>query len=258
LEAREGALIFFRDNKIRLCGNCSVWESPLYTTGAPVAQPMADRHYAGCARDTINFFDYSIVRYAGVTRTWSFPGATYVSSPTALRPKVVYPGPGYYSVSLTVTNAAAQTHTRTIDSMIIVTANHCAADTVAGTCLQMNGTNQTVNLGKANINSNTFSISCWVQPTGNQSSFSQIVSHDLYPGSAGYGFGLGVAVRKERGVAAINGNIGDFTWNGAYGTIFWADPVEKLVVVMMGTATGEIRKTHREQVNALIYGALNK
>jgi len=26
----------------------------------------------------------------------------------------------------------------------------------------------------------------------------------------------------------------------------------------MGTATGEIRKTHREQVNALIYGALNK
>ena len=191
LEAREGALIFFRDNKIRLCGNCSVWESPLYTTGAPVAQPMADRHYAGCARDTINFFDYSIVRYAGVTRTWSFPGATYVSSPTALRPKVVYPGPGYYSVSLTVTNAAAQTHTRTIDSMIIVTANHCAADTVAGTCLQMNGTNQTVNLGKANINSNTFSISCWVQPTGNQSSFSQIVSHDLYPGSAGYGFGFG-------------------------------------------------------------------
>ena len=78
------------------------------------------------------------------------------------------------------------------------------------------------------------------------------------PGRAGYGFGLGVAVRKVRGVAAINGNIGDFTWNGAYGTIFWADPVEKLVVVMMGTATGEIRKTHREQVNALIYGALNK
>jgi CubicO group peptidase (beta-lactamase class C family) len=78
------------------------------------------------------------------------------------------------------------------------------------------------------------------------------------PGRAGYGFGLGVAVRKERGVAAINGNIGDFTWNGAYGTIFWADPVEKMVVVMMGTATGEIRKTHREQVNALIYGALNK
>lgn len=77
-------------------------------------------------------------------------------------------------------------------------------------------------------------------------------------GRAGYGFGLSVAVRKERGVAAINGNIGDFTWNGAYGTTFWADPKEKMVVVMMAAAPGEIRKEYRERINALIYGALEK
>jgi CubicO group peptidase (beta-lactamase class C family) len=77
-------------------------------------------------------------------------------------------------------------------------------------------------------------------------------------GRAGYGFGLSVAVRKERGVAAINGNIGDYTWNGAYGTTFWADPKEKLVVVMMAAAPGEIRKEYRERINALIYGALEK
>jgi len=31
-----------------------------------------------------------------------------------------------------------------------------------------------------------------------------------------------------------------------------------MVVVMMGLAPGEIRKVHREQLNAVIYGALEK
>jgi CubicO group peptidase (beta-lactamase class C family) len=78
------------------------------------------------------------------------------------------------------------------------------------------------------------------------------------PGRAGYGFGLSVAVRKERGVAAINGNIGDYTWNGANGTIFWVDPKEHMVVVMTAVTPGEIRKVYREKINAIIYGALEK
>ena len=77
-------------------------------------------------------------------------------------------------------------------------------------------------------------------------------------GRSGYGFGLSVAVRKERGLAAINGNIGDYTWNGAYGTTFWADPKEKMVVVVMAATPGEIRKEYREKLSALIYGALNQ
>jgi CubicO group peptidase (beta-lactamase class C family) len=78
------------------------------------------------------------------------------------------------------------------------------------------------------------------------------------PGRVGYGFGLGVAVRMERGLSAINGNVGDYTWNGANGTVFWVDPKERMVVVMMGVAPGEIRKIHREQLNSVIYGALEK
>ena len=31
-----------------------------------------------------------------------------------------------------------------------------------------------------------------------------------------------------------------------------------VIVVMMGVAPGEIRKVHREQLNAVIYGALEK
>jgi CubicO group peptidase (beta-lactamase class C family) len=78
------------------------------------------------------------------------------------------------------------------------------------------------------------------------------------PARQGYGFGLSVAVRTERGVAAVNGHPGDFFWNGANGTQFWVDPQENLVVVMMAATPGEIRKVIREQVNALVYGALEK
>ncbi len=189
--AGPGAIIFYRDSKIRIGSNSSIWESPLYTRGTPVAQPMADRRYLSCARDTIYFFDYSMYDYAGATVSWSFPGASWVSSTSSRKPKVIYPGPGAYSVSLTITDALSQTNTQTIDSMIIISDNVCNADTVAGKCLQLNGTNQTVTLGNVNINSNNFSISCWVQPKGLQSAFSQIVSHDVYPGSGGNGFSFG-------------------------------------------------------------------
>jgi CubicO group peptidase (beta-lactamase class C family) len=75
---------------------------------------------------------------------------------------------------------------------------------------------------------------------------------------AEYGFGLSVAVRKYRGVSAINGNIGDYTWNGAYGTMYFADPKENMVVVMMAATPGDMRKEYRERVNAMIYAALEK
>ena len=68
------------------------------------------------------------------------------------------------------------------------------------------------------------------------------------PHREGYGFGLGVAVRTSPGFAAIPGNVGEFSWNGAYGTGFFADPMEKLVVVFGTAAPGDLRKYYREQV----------
>ena len=76
------------------------------------------------------------------------------------------------------------------------------------------------------------------------------------PHRDGYGFGLGVAVRLQDGVAATPGTAGDYTWNGANGTAFWVDPKERLVVVYGTVAPGEIRKYYREQVGALVYGAM--
>ena len=54
----------------------------------------------------------------------------------------------------------------------------------------------------------------------------------------GYGFGLGVAVRRVPGVAGIMGSPGDFRWSGAQGTLFWVDPKEELAVVYMAQTPG--------------------
>jgi len=80
----------------------------------------------------------------------------------------------------------------------------------------------------------------------------------IEPQREGYGFGLGVAVRLQDGVAAVPGTRGDYTWNGANGTAFWADPKERLVVVYGTVAPGEIRKYYREQLAALVYGAMTE
>jgi CubicO group peptidase (beta-lactamase class C family) len=74
----------------------------------------------------------------------------------------------------------------------------------------------------------------------------------------GYGFGLAVAVRTQEGLAATPGTVGDFTWNGANGTLFWGDPKEKLAVVVGTAGPGEIRKYYREQMGALVYGAMTR
>jgi CubicO group peptidase (beta-lactamase class C family) len=76
------------------------------------------------------------------------------------------------------------------------------------------------------------------------------------PHRAGYGFGLGVAVRVEDGLAAVPGSIGEYSWNGAYGTGYFADPKERLLVVFGTAAPGDLRKYYREQIQDLVYGAM--
>lgn len=78
------------------------------------------------------------------------------------------------------------------------------------------------------------------------------------PHREGYGFGLSVAVRMVDGLAAIPGNPGEFTWNGAFGTQYFCDPKERLVVVV-GTAGPSLhRRVLREQVQDIVYGAMVK
>jgi CubicO group peptidase (beta-lactamase class C family) len=55
----------------------------------------------------------------------------------------------------------------------------------------------------------------------------------VYVRGAGYGFGLGGAVLTDPAKAPDALSIGTWTWGGAYGTIFWIDPVEELIPIML-------------------------
>jgi CubicO group peptidase (beta-lactamase class C family) len=81
---------------------------------------------------------------------------------------------------------------------------------------------------------------------------------NVEPHRGGFGFGLGVAVRTSEGLSSVPGNPGEFTWNGAYGTQFFCDPKERLVVVVGTAAPGELRKYYRENVQDIVYGAMLK
>nr|WP_246740060.1 serine hydrolase domain-containing protein [Bradyrhizobium aeschynomenes] len=81
---------------------------------------------------------------------------------------------------------------------------------------------------------------------------------NVEPHRAGFSFGLSVAVRVSEGLSAVPGNPGEFSWNGAYGTQFFCDPKERLVVVVGTAAPGDLRKYYREQVQDIVYGAMVK
>ncbi|HXY42281.1 MAG TPA: serine hydrolase domain-containing protein, partial [Vicinamibacteria bacterium] len=56
---------------------------------------------------------------------------------------------------------------------------------------------------------------------------------DSSPNNAGLGFGLGFDVMEDVGRSGRYGSVGAFGWGGAYHTIYWVDPREKLVAVLM-------------------------
>jgi CubicO group peptidase (beta-lactamase class C family) len=72
----------------------------------------------------------------------------------------------------------------------------------------------------------------------------------------GFGFGLGVAVRTQPGVAGVPGTPGEFLWSGAQGTMFWVDPKEEMAVVFLANTPGPARRHYRELVKTLVVQAI--
>ena len=79
---------------------------------------------------------------------------------------------------------------------------------------------------------------------------------DYSPGD-GYGFGLGFAVRTASGLSNTTGSAGDFHWSGAYGTSFWVDPKEQLVVVTMMVNPSPTRGHYRLLMRSLVLQAID-
>jgi CubicO group peptidase (beta-lactamase class C family) len=71
----------------------------------------------------------------------------------------------------------------------------------------------------------------------------------------GHRFGLGFSVRLEIGQAMTAGTIGEFSWGGLAGTVFWVAPKEELVAIMLIQGPGQ-RDYFRQQFRNLVHAAM--
>jgi CubicO group peptidase (beta-lactamase class C family) len=76
-----------------------------------------------------------------------------------------------------------------------------------------------------------------------------------FPGP-GTGWGMGVDVRTAPGLSPLPGSVGLYGWGGYAGTLFFIDPNEKLVAVMMIQSPGQ-RVYYQSTFRSLVYQALN-
>ena len=72
----------------------------------------------------------------------------------------------------------------------------------------------------------------------------------------GTSFGLGFAVRVDAGRNPLPGSVGDFSWGGITGTLFWVDPKEKLVAVQMVQAPQAVLGAIWRQTRTMVYQAM--
>jgi CubicO group peptidase (beta-lactamase class C family) len=72
----------------------------------------------------------------------------------------------------------------------------------------------------------------------------------------GYGFGLGYSVVVDQGQSGMPASAGTYAWGGAFGTIFWVDPVEELIGVFMTQIRPYTHFNIREDMTTLTYQAL--
>src|SRR5262249_3063293 len=74
--------------------------------------------------------------------------------------------------------------------------------------------------------------------------------------SVGAGWGLGFAIRSDPDASIIPGAIGSYHWGGLWGTTFWVDPAQDLVVVEMLQLTPGTAWRFPRALRHLTYAAL--
>lgn len=177
-EAREIEL-FYRDSKVRMSSARGIWEAPFAQPSTqPVAQPMTKNDIVYCSRDEIQLECFSFLDHEGATWQWSItPAPASISDPTARNPVVTLDQSGSYDVTLTVTNQAGQSSTKTVTDMLILD-NQCSPDAFPGLALDCTNSGDYASIPDLNTNTNNFTISAWVKPNAIQGEYTGIVMND--------------------------------------------------------------------------------
>ena len=72
----------------------------------------------------------------------------------------------------------------------------------------------------------------------------------------GLGFGLGFEVVEDLGQRGRPGSVGEFRWGGAYGSTYWVDPAEEMIVVYFTQLRPSSIVPDQAMLRVLIYQAL--
>ena len=72
----------------------------------------------------------------------------------------------------------------------------------------------------------------------------------------GLGFGLGFEVVDDLGQRGRPGSVGEFRWGGAYGSTYWVDPAEDMIVVYFTQLRPSSIVSDQAMLRVLIYQAL--
>ena len=74
----------------------------------------------------------------------------------------------------------------------------------------------------------------------------------------GYGFGLGYSVVTDLGQSAMPASVGTYSWGGAYCTVFWVDPQEKLIGILMTQVRPYTHLNIRQDFQTITYQAIDE
>lgn len=72
----------------------------------------------------------------------------------------------------------------------------------------------------------------------------------------GFGFGLGYSILTEQGPSAMPNSEGTYGWGGAYCTVFWVDPADEVIGILMTQIRPYTHLNIRQDFQTLAYQAL--
>lgn len=193
---------WYRKGRIRNATDRSVWESPFYEPSEPIAIPAIQKQFLFCNRDTAYFTDVSVLNESNAVWAWNFPGGI-PSTSTLRNPKVVYPFPGIYDVSLSVTDVNGS-DTKVIEDMVIVD-NRCEIDTTPGGALRQVNHPDHVKIKDIDISTQTLTITAWIKPSGIQSEYASLFMND--------GTAAGLNFRENNNTLAYHWPGGQWWWD---------------------------------------------
>ena len=173
--------INYNENRLKIGTSRGAFAHDLYEVSPTNALISASTAKIICPTvENVQFKDYSVVRNASATWSWSFPGGT-PSSSNEENPEISYANTidGFYDVTLTVTDAYG-TSTQTLTNFIEI-SNQCGTqipDSIPGNVARLSGAanGDYLEVDDLNLDRNSFTFSCWIKPNGIQEDYSGIFS----------------------------------------------------------------------------------